>query len=157
MPPKDGKKAKRRKGEDAVVAAPAPIEAPAWRRSPIAELLDRVNGVRLCYGEPVREAGRTVIPVARVHLAGGGGWGSSDAGGPGGGGAGGGGGGGGTLDAKPVGYLEIGPEGTRFASIPDPEAPMRLIKAATAAAVTVATAVAGVRAARGRRLLPRGR
>lgn len=154
-PAKAGKAAKAAKAAEAVAAAaagaPPPADAVRARTGVVGEVLDRVHGVRLCYGEPVREAGRTVIPVARVRAAGGGGWGS------GGGETGGGGGGGGSLDALPVGFIEIGPDGTRFEPIADPEAATRTLKAATAALVTVATALAGLRAARGRRLLGRGR
>ena len=132
--------------------ADRPADVVRARGGVVGEVLDRIQGVRLCFGEPVREAGRTVIPVARVRAAGGGGWGSG--GGP---GEGAGGGGGGSLDALPIGFIEIGPEGTRYQPIDDPEATMRALKAATAAAVTLATTFAGLRAARGRRRLARGR
>jgi uncharacterized spore protein YtfJ len=114
-------------------------------------IVDRLGGSRLCYGEPIRDGVRTVVPVARVRAAGGGGWGNDATS------SGAGGGGGGALDARPIGFIEVGPEGTRFEPIHDPEALTRTLRAATAAAVTLATAVAGVRAAReGRRLLGRG-
>src|SRR3954452_16176712 len=88
------------------------------------ELALRATGARLCYGEPVEADGRTVIPVASVEAAGGGGWGSADAGQessesddpdePGQSkGQGAGGGLGGWVSATPVGFIEIGPEGTR--------------------------------------------
>lgn len=145
-PPKVAKPAKQPKPE-------RPADVDRVRRGVLGEVLDRVQGVRLCYGEPVREAGRTVIPVARVRVTGGGGWGSSGEAQE----AGAGGGGGGSLDALPVGFIEIGPEGARYQPIEDPEATTRLVKTATAAAVTLATTVAGLRAARRRRLLGRGR
>jgi len=138
--------------------APKPAaEEPERRRSvdvlPVAGLVERLTGSRLCYGEPIREAGRTIVPVARVRAAGGLGFGRGPVE------QGGGGGGGGTLDALPLGYIEIGPEGTRFQRIEDPEAATRAVKTLTAAAVTIATAFAGLRAARGgrRRRLGRGR
>lgn len=130
--------------------APAPV-GPALGVLPVAGLVERLTGSRLCYGEPIRDAGRTVIPVARVRAAGGMGFGRGPTD------QGGGGGGGGALDALPIGYVEIGPEGTRFQRIEDPEAATRAIRTVTAAAVTLATAFAGLRAARGRRRLGRGR
>jgi len=126
------------------------------RLKAIARLADRLGGARLCYGEPIRDGGRTIVPVARVRAAGGGGWGTGEP-------RGGGGGGGGTLDARPVGFIEIGAAGARFEAIEDPRA-QRTLRMLTAAAVTAATTLAGVRAARGalragrtgRRLLGRG-
>jgi uncharacterized spore protein YtfJ len=123
------------------------------RAGPLAAftgLADRLGGARLCYGDPIRDGVRTVVPVARVRAAGGGGWGRDET-------SGGGGGGGGRLDARPIGFIEVGPDGTRFEAIHDPEALTRTLRAATAAAITVATAVAGLRAARhGGRLLGSG-
>lgn len=126
----------------------------------LSRLAERLGGARLCYGEPIRDGGRTIVPVARVRAAGGGGWGSErgDAR------TGGGGGGGGSLDARPVGFIEIGPEGTRFEPIATVGALERALKVAGAGAVTLVTAAAGLRAARGalragqagRRLLGRG-
>jgi hypothetical protein len=46
-------------------------------------------GARLCYGEPVRESGRTVIPVARA-------------------------------DGRPLGYIEIDADGSRYVALADP-------------------------------------
>jgi uncharacterized spore protein YtfJ len=139
--------------------APAPDPAPVADREsrlpqllPLSGLVERLTGSKLCYGEPIRDAGRTVIPVARVRAAGGMGFGRGPVD------QGGGGGGGGNLDAVPLGYIEIGPEGTRFVRIEDPEAVTRAIRTVTTAAVTLATAFAGLRAARrGRRRLSRGR
>jgi hypothetical protein len=93
----------------------------------------------LCYGKPIREEGRTIIPVARVRRAAGG-----------------------VLDAVPRGYIEVGPEGTRFQAIDDPEATGRRLRSIAAAAVAVFGALVGVRAVRTlrtgdrRRLLGRG-
>ena len=99
----------------------------------------RLAGARLCYGEAVRVGDRAIVPVARVQAAGGGGWGSGDDSL---GSTGGGGGGGGWLGAQPVGFIDVGPEGSRFVAIPDPDRPMKLLKAGAAAAATVLTAVA---------------
>jgi hypothetical protein len=111
-------------------------------------LLTAASGARLCFGEPVSAGGRTVITVARVR-----------------GGAGGGlGGGGGSFDAAPVGFIEVGPDGSRFEAIPDPRgAAIAAVRAAVALAVAGgALAAAGaVRRRQGallrsrRRLLPR--
>ncbi len=128
----------------------------------LGALLDRLGGARLCYGEPVTARDRTIVPVARVRLAGGGGWGG------GGGGAedageGSGGGGGGHLDATPVGFIVVDDAGVRYEAIPDPERGQRLLKAAAGAAATLATAAAAARRLQPdgkpprRRLLPRGR
>ncbi|MBA3301292.1 MAG: hypothetical protein H0T15_05435 [Thermoleophilaceae bacterium] len=76
---------------------------------PITRLLSRLTGARLCFGKAVGAGAYTVVPVAKVRVAGGGGSGRE--------GEGSGGGGGGALDAAPVGYVEIGPEGTRFKRI----------------------------------------
>jgi uncharacterized spore protein YtfJ len=114
----------------------------------VRRLIDAVASARLCYGEPVREGERTVIPVSRVRVAGGWGFGRSDqakgAAQPGSGG-----GGGGSLDAHPAGFIELGPEGARFHEIPDPERAQRLVKAGAAALTTVLAGIAGVRGMRG--------
>jgi uncharacterized spore protein YtfJ len=78
----------------------------------LQSLAERVSGsasVRSVFGEPVVSGDRTVIPVARVRYGFGGGGGSHR----GEEGTGGGGGGGG-VTARPVGVVEISPEGTRF-------------------------------------------
>jgi uncharacterized spore protein YtfJ len=96
-----------------------PKPAKASRMASIRQLVDAVAGARLCYGDPVTAGDRTVIPVARVRVVGGGGFGSGRGGesptdeGKGGGG-------GGYVDAQPLGYVEVGPEGTRYVEIPDP-------------------------------------
>jgi hypothetical protein len=104
----------------------------------------RINGVRVAYGKPIRAGDRTIIPVARVRVRGGFGFGSApqDQGGDGGGG-------GGTFDAQPMGFIESGPEGTRYERIPAPRAGAGRLAAATAAgalagAAVVGTAVGGV-------------
>ena len=72
--------------------------------------------VKNVYGEPVTSGERTVIPVASVKYAFGGGGGSEPEGQP---GRRGGGGGGGRAFAKPCGYIEITPSGTRYIPIYD--------------------------------------
>lgn len=108
-----------------------------------------LGGARLCYGEPVSVGDRVVIPVARVNASGGGGYGSgtgSDEEGGGGAGA----GGGGVLDAAPIGFIEVGPHGTRFEAIPDPAGTARVLRSAVGTAGRVAALVAGSRALRRR-------
>ena len=114
----------------------------------IRRLIDAVAGARLCYGDPVREGDRSVIPVSRVRVTGGWGFGRNpelakqrDPGG--------GGGGGGHLEATPAGFIELGADGARFHEIPDPERTQRLLKAGAAAATTVLAGIAGVRGLRG--------
>jgi hypothetical protein len=121
----------------AATAAPLP-PLPAPRSGPrsFADLVERVTVGRLCYGEPVSAGGRTIVPVTRVRASGGD-----------------------RLDARPMGYIEVGADGTRFEPIHDPEAGVRMLRAAATAAITVAGAVAGLRALRRggrRRLLSRG-
>ena len=94
----------------------------------------RPPGARIVYGKPVRNGDVTVIPVAKVS----GGIGFGYGFGTGAGEEGGGGGGGSGLNAKPVGYVEVTPQGTRFKRILDVEDTLR---AAGRAAVGVAVAV----------------
>jgi len=91
-------------------------------------MLARMTGARLCFGRPVEFRGRTVIPVASVRAAGGYGFGENAAGG-----AGSGSGGGGALDARPVGFIEIGPDGTRFERIDDGRVALRMVAAGSLA------------------------
>ena len=106
---------------------------------PLQRLIDAATGAKLCFGEPVVSGDRTVIPVARVQGAGGYGFGrGGEEGGQGGGG-------GGWLDAKPAGFLEIGPGGTTFEKIPDPDRFGRTLRMGAGAAATLAAAVAGAR------------
>jgi len=88
--------------------------ANANRVPPVTRLAARLTGARLCFGKPVSANGRTVIPVASVRTAGGGGFGRGPAAQEGSGG-----GGGGALDARPVGFIEITADGTRFERIDD--------------------------------------
>jgi uncharacterized spore protein YtfJ len=94
-------------------------------------VLARLTGARLCFGRPVEVKGRTVIPVASVRTAGGYGFGGEPLGRERSGG------GGGALDARPVGFIEIGPEGTRFEAIDDGRAPLSAIAAGSLAVLVV--------------------
>jgi Sporulation protein YtfJ (Spore_YtfJ) len=98
----------------------------------------RINGVRVAYGKPIRAGERTIIPVARVRIRGGFGFGSAprDQ-------AGDGAGGGGSFDVQPVGFIESGPEGTRYERIPAPRGGAVRLAAATAAGALTGAAVAG--------------
>jgi uncharacterized spore protein YtfJ len=75
----------------------------------ISEAVARVLGTRLCFGDPVRQGERAVIPVASLSTTGGLGFGRSveEAGSDGGGG-------GGVFGARPVGFIEISASGARF-------------------------------------------
>ena len=103
---------------------------------PAQRVLARLTGARLCFGRPVEVNGRTVIPVASVRTAGGYGFGSEPDGRQRSGG-----GGGGALDARPVGFIEIAPEGTRFESIDDGRAALRTIAAGSFAMLVVGRAL----------------
>ena len=113
---------------------------------PAQRVLARLTGARLCFGRPVEANGRTVIAVASVRTAGGYGFGNEPGGRPAGGG------GGGALDARPVGFIEIGPEGTRFERIDDGQMPLRLLAAGSVSLLMLAR----VLARRRRRALRRG-
>ena len=99
---------------------------------PAQRALARLTGARLCFGRPVEAKGRTVIPVASVRTAGGYGFGGEPVGRERSGG-----GGGGALDARPVGFIEIGPEGTRFERIDDGRMALRAIAAGSLAMLVV--------------------
>lgn len=113
-------------------------------------VLARLGGAQLCYGEAVQQGDRTVIPVARVNASGGGGYGSGT-GTAQEGGAGTGAGGGGTLDAGPIGFIEIGPQGTRFEAIPDRAGTARLARSAVGTAGRIVATAAAATALRRRR------
>jgi uncharacterized spore protein YtfJ len=100
------------------------FDAPTLRR-----LAARLSGARLCYGKPVEAAGRTVIPVASLRTVGGLGFGrgpTPDSSG---------GGGGGALEARPIGFIDVGPDGAHFQSIDDGYNALRLIASGTVAAL----------------------
>jgi len=119
------------------------MSKPAKALPPLPKLLARLTGARLCFGRPVAANGRTVIPVASVRTAGGGGFGGAPAQG------GTGGGGGGMLEARPVGFIEVTSEGTRFERIDDGRTALRAM-----AAGSLAVLVAGRVLTRRRRRLP---
>ena len=106
----------------------------AVKVGPLRRVLDAATGAKLCFGEPVVNGDRTVIPVARVRGTGGWGFGRNAEGD--------GGGGGGWLDATPAGYIEVTAAGTRFERIGAERLP-QLLKAATAVAVVAAFARRG--------------
>jgi hypothetical protein len=161
---KGGKKGRARSAEVAVPAGPpaprdagpaaGPVPPPPAPAFPpptpgesltaslpgLRQLVGRLTGARLCFGKPVRAGDRAVVPVASVRVAGGGGGGRGPSGG---------GGGGGQLQARPVGYIEVGPDGTRFRRIVDPGR-----AAALAGAGAMAAAFALRPRRRGRRRWP---
>jgi uncharacterized spore protein YtfJ len=123
------------------VARPRRAAAPRELR----RFLTRLGGGRLVYGKPVRAGERVVVPVSRVRMAGGFGFGGEE---------GEEGGGGGVVDARPVGFLEVGPEGTRYEAIPSGAG--RLVAAVTAAVAAGVVAAPAVRRL-AREALPRAR
>ncbi len=126
-----GKRGKRRSGagsgdEPLALVYGAVPKPPVWQRA-----LGRLTGARACYGKPIEAHGHVVIPVATLRTLGGLGYGNgipaddptaSPAGSAGGPAGGGGGGGGGLIDARPVGFIDIGPDGVRFQAIDVPAA-----------------------------------
>lgn len=135
--------------DDPPAEAGGGAKPPRGARRRLRELAAQLSGARLCYGEPVQAGGHTVIPVASVRVRGGVGFGEGRSAG---------GGGGGALDASPVGFIDIGPEGARFERIADAERSLRVARGAVALLGMVAGGVAGARHLRGhgaRRLLGR--
>jgi hypothetical protein len=127
----------------------APVTAAA------REIVSRIAGSTLCYGEPVRAGERAVIPAARVRARGGMGFGGNpDEGG---------GGGGGIVNAAPAGFIEVGPEGARYQAVPQRRAATFAAAGAALAAGAAAGIVGAVAARRrppartGLRALRRGR
>jgi hypothetical protein len=118
----------------------APVSAAA------REIVGRIAGATLCYGEPVRAGDRAVIPVARVNARGGMGFGgrSED----------GGGGGGGVLKAAPAGFIEVTPTGTTYT--PVPRSRTGGLAASAAVLAGAAAGVAGAALASRRRAAPTG-
>ena len=92
---------------------------------PLTRLAARLARGRLCYARPIEAHGRTIVPVTRVSVAGK--FDDADASG-----------GAGNLQAQPVGYIEIGPEGTRFERIEQPNLAAQLAGGAALAAGAVA-------------------
>lgn len=113
----------------------------------VGRVLDS-SDARIVYGEPTTQGDCTVIPVARIStgfgFGGGSGQGTSEDGSLGGGS---GGGVGGKIEAKPVGYIEMTPDGTEFVPIQDTTA--IAIRALTFFGICAVVIAFGV--ARGRR------
>jgi uncharacterized spore protein YtfJ len=100
--------------------------------SPAQQVLAKITGAKLCYGKPINVGAHTVVAVASVRTIGGFGFGKagSDSESEGSGG-----GGGGTVDARPVGFIEIGPDGARFHAIDDRRMPLAAIGGGAVAAL----------------------
>lgn len=139
-------KAQAKKQRESVPATPVftaePVDAPASVETAVSapgltprRLLDRVSGARLCYGKPVTGGELTIVPVARVRVAGGFGSGPDDEGQ----------GGGGAIEASPVGYIEVGPSGAQFRAIPDPDRVLRVVRSAAVTAAGLLGAAAALR------------
>jgi hypothetical protein len=77
--------------EPVVATTVAPLPPPGLAARGLDALADPAG---LCYGEPIREAGRTLVPVSRVRVDGGG-----------------------SIEAVPVGVLDVGAAGSRFAPL----------------------------------------
>jgi uncharacterized spore protein YtfJ len=120
------------------------LQAPRLTAVTLRRVLARAGGARLVYGKPIKAAERTVIPVARVFTAGGFGFGTGTDGPL---ATGEGGGGGGVVDARPIGFIEIAREGSRFVRIPDPDRPMRIMKMGIALITAIGGTAVGRRAA----------
>jgi hypothetical protein len=90
----------------------------------------------MVYGKPLRLGDRAVIPVARTRVLGGFGFGSEAAGDQGGGA-------GGAIDARPMGFIDVGPEGARYQAIPPQRGRGASIAAGVAAGTLAGAAVAG--------------
>jgi len=116
---------------------------PAKQLPPLQRAIVRATGARLCFGAPVELGKRTVIPVASLRTAGGWGFGNDPQSGDRLGG-----GGGGAIDARPVGFIEITPDGARFQRIYDGRMALRAL-----AVGSLAVLVAG-RVVRRRRIPP---
>ena len=91
------------------------------------EIAARAMNARLCFGEPVSEGGRTVIPVAIVSGGVGLGFGSSGGDSPGDGG-----GLGGGMGGRPAGFIEVSAEQARF---------RRIVTATDVVQLTIAAAI----------------
>ena len=72
------------------------------------------SSAKTVYGEPITAEGKTIVPIAKLRYGFGGGSGKKAGEQPGEGG-----GGGGGCVARPVGYIEVSAQGTRFVPIVD--------------------------------------
>jgi hypothetical protein len=104
---------------------------PKAKSPQLDQVLTRLVRGKLCYGKPIEAHGRTVVPVARIQLAG-----RLDDGGP------------GNLQAQPVGFIEVAPEGARFTRIEEPNVPARLGAGALVAGGVLAAVAVRRRGAR---------
>lgn len=109
---------------------------PAKQLPPLQRAIARATGARLCFGAPVELGKRTVIPVASLRTAGGWGFGNDPQSGDRAGG-----GGGGALDARPVGFIEITPDGARFQRIDDGRTTLLAVVAGSIAVLVAGRAV----------------
>jgi uncharacterized spore protein YtfJ len=145
--------------------------SPKRARGPQAlKTVRRFAGVRLSFGSAVRAGDRAVVPVARVFVLGGFGVGTGENGeakkkptpqeG---------GGGGGMVLSRPLGFIDVTPDGARYETLRKRSPVPGLIAAAAAGAVAGAALTGGAaagaaaavsvarRVSRVRRLLPGGR
>ncbi len=128
-------------GQPVVLVSERMPHAPAWQRS-----LARLTGARASYGKPIEAYGHVVVPVATLRTLGGLGFGRGSGGDDAGGGAqdappsvSDGGGGGGFIDARPVGFIDIGPDGVRYQPI---DVPSKARSASTTALIALGILVA---------------
>lgn len=132
-----GKRRSRGSGGDGLPALVPGGPAPA---AAMQRALRRLTGARACYGKPIEAHGHVVIPVATLRTFGGLGFGrgtaADDLAAPSAGAgehpvrggdplANSGGGGGGLVDARPIGFIDIGPDGARFEPIEVASPPRR--------------------------------
>ncbi len=146
----DGKGKRRSRGsggQPLALATGRLAQAPVWQRA-----LGRLTGARACYGKPIEAHGHVVIPVATLRTSGGLGFGRGsaveDASAPTSAGApgeappssiGSGGGGGWHNDARPIGFIDVGPDGVRYQPI---EVPATARSASTTALLALGILVA---------------
>jgi len=88
----------------------------------LADTIGAHSGSRAVFGDPVEQDGRTVIPVSQSMFGSGGGSGTSED-------AGTGGGGGGGAMSRPVGFIEIDADGSRFRPLSPPWQDAKLVLA----------------------------
>jgi uncharacterized spore protein YtfJ len=101
----------------------------------LAEKLGASLGAGAVFGEPVREGGRTVIPVAQAMMGTGAGGGSGPASAA---AEGSGMGGGGGAISRPVGFIEVTAESATFVPLRQPWSDARLVFVYTLLALVVA-------------------
>ncbi len=102
----------------------------------LVEKLGAVSGAQAVFAKPVKEDGRTIVPVAQSMIGTGAGGGGDTEGGSGSGlGAGGG------AMTKPIGYIEITPSGAAFVPLQQPWADAKLVLVYTLLALVISRAV----------------